>query len=356
MADRIVKPDTGNDLVLQNDDASAKIEINEAGTVVATPSVQVDNIKIDGNSITSTDSGGHINITPNGAGRAIVTNANLTSPQLSTAINDSSDKELIKVTSTSNAVNEITIANAATSGVPSITGSGDDSSVSLLLDCKGNGEVIFGANTNFSSKTDGKIQLPSAGGVFESDGSTEILTESSGTVTLKNTAIDSTNTLTNATFPDGFILQVKSTTISGALVLNPSESYIDVTGLSVQITPSSTSNKIMFFASVQGGSASNVYAFLRVARTIGSTTEAVGVGDTRSARSRAGAGFKESTEYDIESANWQFLDTPNTTSQITYKVQTIANGSVQINKNRNDGDAISNPTAISTLTVMEIKQ
>lgn len=40
-----------------------------------------------------------------------------------------------------------------------------------------------------------KINLPSSGGVYESDGSTEILTESSGAVTLKNTAIDSTVTM-----------------------------------------------------------------------------------------------------------------------------------------------------------------
>ena len=38
----------------------------------------------------------------------------------------------------------------------------------------------------------GKINLPSSGGIFESDGTTEILTESSGTVSLKNTVIDST--------------------------------------------------------------------------------------------------------------------------------------------------------------------
>tara|TARA_Y100000592_G_scaffold33388_1_gene52977 strand:- start:1583 stop:2275 length:693 start_codon:yes stop_codon:yes gene_type:complete len=38
----------------------------------------------------------------------------------------------------------------------------------------------------------GKINLPSSGGIHESDGSTEILTESSGSVTLKNTTIDTT--------------------------------------------------------------------------------------------------------------------------------------------------------------------
>ena len=36
MADRIVKPDIGNDLVLQNDDASAKIEINDDATIAIT--------------------------------------------------------------------------------------------------------------------------------------------------------------------------------------------------------------------------------------------------------------------------------------------------------------------------------
>lgn len=44
----------------------------------------------------------------------------------------------------------------------------------------------------------GKINLPTSGGVYESDGSTEILTESSGAVTLKNTTIDS-----NVVFPAG---------------------------------------------------------------------------------------------------------------------------------------------------------
>tara|TARA_R100000808_G_scaffold24768_1_gene58185 strand:+ start:2516 stop:3370 length:855 start_codon:yes stop_codon:yes gene_type:complete len=44
----------------------------------------------------------------------------------------------------------------------------------------------------------GKINLPSSGGIYESDGSTEILTESSGAVTLKNTTINS-----SVVFPAG---------------------------------------------------------------------------------------------------------------------------------------------------------
>ena len=55
-----------------------------------------------------------------------------------------------------------------------------------------NGDVDFSQNTN------AKVKLPSGGGIYESDGSTEILTESGGAVTLKNTTIDS-----NVVFPAG---------------------------------------------------------------------------------------------------------------------------------------------------------
>lgn len=56
-----------------------------------------------------------------------------------------------------------------------------------------NGDVDFSQNTN------AKVKLPSGGGIYESNGSTEILTESSGTVTLKNTALDSSVSLTGVT-------------------------------------------------------------------------------------------------------------------------------------------------------------
>ena len=52
-----------------------------------------------------------------------------------------------------------------------------------------NGDVDFSQNTN------AKVKLPSGGGIYESNGSTEILTETSGAVTLSNTAIDSSVTM-----------------------------------------------------------------------------------------------------------------------------------------------------------------
>lgn len=61
----------------------------------------------------------------------------MTSPKITTGINDSSGNELIKVTATGSAVNELTLANAATGNSPVITMSGGDSNVGLDLKMKG---------------------------------------------------------------------------------------------------------------------------------------------------------------------------------------------------------------------------
>ena len=91
MADRIVKPDSGNDLVLQNDDGSAKVFVYEAGTVAITPQVQIDNIKIDGNSITSEDVNGHVNLTPNGTGSVVMSKVDINSGTIDGATIATSD-------------------------------------------------------------------------------------------------------------------------------------------------------------------------------------------------------------------------------------------------------------------------
>jgi hypothetical protein len=65
----------------------------------------------------------------------------------STAIRDSSDNELVKFSKTASAVNELTIANAATTGAPSISATGGDTNVDLELTPKGTGNLTVGGNT-----------------------------------------------------------------------------------------------------------------------------------------------------------------------------------------------------------------
>ena len=75
-----------------------------------------------------------------------LTNKTLTSPLINTgkigaSINDTNGAELIKVTATASAVNQVLVANAATGNAPSITADGDDTNVSLILGSKGTGAV-----------------------------------------------------------------------------------------------------------------------------------------------------------------------------------------------------------------------
>lgn len=72
--------DTFDQLLHVNDGPEATEKIVYSGTGVATAlkvgtqSVSVDNLKLDGNTISSTDTNGNINITPNGTGSVNITN------------------------------------------------------------------------------------------------------------------------------------------------------------------------------------------------------------------------------------------------------------------------------------------
>jgi hypothetical protein len=73
---------------------------------------------------------------------------------------DTNGNELLKVTATASAVNELTLANAATGGVPTLTASGGDTNIGMKFVSKGTGEVtarvngsdVFNASSSFGFK------------------------------------------------------------------------------------------------------------------------------------------------------------------------------------------------------------
>lgn len=71
-----------------------------------------------------------------------VTGIILTTPELITSVNDTNNNELIRVTATGSAVNDITVTNAATGVAPSIAASGDDAAVNLNLRGKGLAKTV----------------------------------------------------------------------------------------------------------------------------------------------------------------------------------------------------------------------
>ena len=95
--------------------------------------------------IYGTGSGSNPNIVDLGmvttAGTQTLTNKTLTSPIIGTSILDTNSNQLALLSATSSAVNEITLANAATGNNPTITASGDDSNVGIALQTKGTGVI-----------------------------------------------------------------------------------------------------------------------------------------------------------------------------------------------------------------------
>lgn len=74
------------------------------------------------------------------------TSPSLTTPRVITSINDTNGNELFGVTATASAVNELTIANAATGNAPTLSATGSDTNISITLAPKGTGAVR--ANTS----------------------------------------------------------------------------------------------------------------------------------------------------------------------------------------------------------------
>lgn len=72
---------------------------------------------------------------------ALTSNSTLTSSKFITAINDINGNELLKVTPTALAVNELTVANAATGNNPSLSATGGDTDITMRLSGKGTGGV-----------------------------------------------------------------------------------------------------------------------------------------------------------------------------------------------------------------------
>ena len=130
-----------------------------------------------------------------------------------------------------------------------------------------------------------------------------------------------------------------------------SSSFVDITGLSATITPSSSSNKILIIVDLQVGSDNDSQCMFLLKR--GSTS--INFGDAAGNRSQNFAEVGSGEDYHQQSCSTHFLDSPATTSTTTYKVQMRVTGNTH-HINRSDSDADQNYEArtTSSITVMEV--
>jgi hypothetical protein len=148
------------------------------------------------------------------------------------------------------------------------------------------------------------------------------------------------------------VVQVQSTAKTDTFTMS-SATFADVTGLSVTITPTSASNKVLVSAVMMAGmDTGNTAWFARLLRD--STT--IGVGDAASNRKLVSVASFSGAVTTGQTAAVMFLDSPATTSAVTYKIQISAQttAAVYINRTHTDTDSSTFPRGISTITAFEV--
>ena len=150
----------------------------------------------------------------------------------------------------------------------------------------------------------------------------------------------------------GKILQVVSTTKTDTFSTT-STSFADITGLTVSITPTSSSSKILVIVSISLGNNGTTGSILRLLRD----STLINSGDVASNRPLGYAYVGADSQYNIHTYSSNYLDSPATTSTITYKTQThtTSGNPVYVNRTSADRDTTTyDGRGASTITVMEV--
>jgi hypothetical protein len=153
----------------------------------------------------------------------------------------------------------------------------------------------------------------------------------------------------------GKLLQVVQATKSDTATTNSNS--VVTTGLEASITPSATSSKVLVLVSFSYSAAADVNSIFQLYRD----SSAIHLGDTASARERASVGtlYQDTVDANVHSASIHALDSPSSTSSITYKLMYFVGRSgastyVSLNRGFNDTDNDSFKRSISSITLMEI--
>lgn len=178
-----------------------------------------------------------------------------------------------------------------------------------------------------------------------------ITTPADGTVTTAKLADSSVTSAKLASGVGGKVLQVVSATKTDTFS-SASTSFTDLTGLSVSITPATTSSKILILCSLSVAASTGGGPQLRLMRD----STAIAIGDTDGNRARVTTSFVISSTGDMDSASMNFVDSPATTSATTYKVQGFAYNTniLYVNRTIDDADQVYRQRGVSTITAMEI--
>ena len=185
-----------------------------------------------------------------------------------------------------------------------------------------------------------------------------------GSITgLTQGGIDGDKVVTSAAQPANSVIQVLSDTVTDeASFAVGANNYYSLAnqGLSVTITPSSASNKILIYGQVclcREGSNSTEVMNIYILKDNNKLTGAVG--DADSNRTQVTSGVPASSSTMVNGAPFHFLDTAGNTNARTYSIgcshDSGSSKTMYLNRGEEDQDNSYRYRSISVITAMEIK-
>jgi len=159
----------------------------------------------------------------------------------------------------------------------------------------------------------------------------------------------------------GAVLQVVQVVKTDAFASSLGATWVDISGMSASITPTSTSNKILITVDMKGAGTADL-SIVR-ARLLRNSTP-IYFGDASSNRPQSMGQFYINAAgtgiHYLAQLGGTFLDSPSTTSAVTYKIQIGSDGTsgtqiVYVNRTQADRDSTYYDSRVAaTITLMEI--
>jgi len=170
-----------------------------------------------------------------------------------------------------------------------------------------------------------------------------------------DTANNATLTIPNDGFSGGKVLQVVSTT-KDDVASTTSTTFAAIAGLTVDITPAATTSKIFVSYTLRSG---NGATLARYKLWRGSTQIYMGAEATNKTQNASAYYGQSGSEgyYGMAELSGQYLDSPSSTSQLTYSFTWAVSHSGYynyLNRSYHDDTNYYNARGASTITVMEI--
>lgn len=253
------------------------------------------------------------------------------------------------------------IASAATLAIPNtgggyfaVTGSTTITKIDQATSPKTGRAIRLKFNGGLSLTNNANILLPGAGDIFTAAGDVATFVCESTTASNQIWRCIAYTKASGLSVIRSGIVQIVQTVKTDTFTTS-SNTFVDVTGLSVTITPTSVSSKILVIANLSLGSNAASSGAPQVLLLRGST--GLRLGDVAGSRTQVSSGASVFASNTIAGCDITYLDSPASTSAQTYKIQLRdgigASAAQYVNRSHTDTDSAALGRAASSIIVQE---